>query len=74
MSDDKRGRRSVYLKGKNTPLQAGDEVIRGWPRDQLVYGWTRASCMPSSAPSVIGAPLRLGTAAVAAVHAAAALW
>jgi len=38
MSDDskRRGRRSVYLKGKGTPTQPGDEVVGGWSREALM--------------------------------------
>jgi hypothetical protein len=36
MPDARRGRRSTYLNGKSTPLQADDEREGEWPRERLI--------------------------------------
>ena len=36
MPDARRGRRSTYLNGKSTPVQADDEREDEWPRERLI--------------------------------------
>jgi hypothetical protein len=32
---ERRGRKSTYLNGKDTPPQAGDEMVGGWSHAEL---------------------------------------